>query len=63
MNNQNEIVEKRIYTIEEVTEILKVSRTSVYKLANSGIFKTVRIGAQYRISKKSFDNWLEGVNQ
>ena len=31
MDNQNEVVEKRIYTIEEIVEILKVSYTSAYK--------------------------------
>lgn len=30
------------------------------RLLRSKCFHYVRIGGQYRISKKSFDNWLDG---
>ena len=40
--------------------ILKVSRTTVYELLKSKKFHSVRVGGQYRISKKSFENWLNG---
>ena len=41
-------------------DILKVSRTTVYELLKSKKFHSVRVGGQYRISKKSFENWLNG---
>lgn len=50
---------KKVYSVSEVADILEVSKQSVYKLINTGVFHTVRIGASIRISKKSFDNWLE----
>ena len=39
--------------------ILGIGRASAYKLANSGLFKTIRIGNMIRISRKSFEDWLK----
>lgn len=50
---------KRTYTVEEIAEILNIGRTSAYKLVRSGLFQTVRIGTAIRISKASFDDWLD----
>ena len=36
-----------------------IGQTSAYKLANSGLFKTIRIGNMIRISRKSFEDWLK----
>lgn len=47
-------------TTTTVQHILKVSRTTVYELLKSKKFHSVRVGGQYRISKKSFENWLNG---
>ena len=46
--------------IDDIQHILKVSRTTVYELLKSKKFHSVRVGGQYRISKKSFENWLNG---
>ena len=46
--------------LEDIQHILKVSRTTVYELLKSKKFHSVRVGGQYRISKKSFENWLNG---
>lgn len=54
---------KRVYTCEEVQDILGVSRTTIYQLIKSGVFHTVRVGGQYRISKKSFDKWLDNQSE
>ena len=50
----------RAYTVDDIQHILKVSRTTVYELLKSKKFHSVRVGGQYRISKKSFENWLNG---
>lgn len=52
--------DKRIYTVEEIQDILGVSKTSAYNLVKSNVFHSVKIGDHYRISKKSFDKWLDG---
>mgnify|MGYP000766667028 CR=1 FL=1 len=52
--------DKRVYTADEIQEILGVSRTTIYQLLKSHAFHYVRVGGQYRISRRSFDRWLEG---
>lgn len=51
--------EKRVYTVDEVQDILGISKTTAYQLVKSNVFHSVRVGGQYRISKKSFDAWLD----
>ena len=50
---------KRVYTVEEISEILGISRSAAYELVKKDEFKSVRIGATIRISKSSFDAWLD----
>lgn len=52
--------EKRSYSVDEAAQILGVSKRSVYNLCAQEAFKSVRIGTKLRISKKSFDEWLDG---
>lgn len=51
--------EKRTYTVKEIQEILHVSRPTAYNLVKKGLFHTVQVGRYIRISKKSFDEWLD----
>jgi len=60
--HQEVVSEKRSYSVAEIAEILGVSKRSVYNLCSAGVIKSVRIGAKLRISKKSFDEWLDGEN-
>ena len=55
-------LECRTYTVNEVACILGVSRTQAYRLVQEGLFKSVRIGSAIRISKRSFDHWLESLD-
>ena len=54
--------DKRTYTVEEGAHILGIGRTSAYILVKEGHFKIVRIGNAIRISKRSFDEWLDSLN-
>ena len=54
--------DRRTYTVEEVAEILGIGRTSAYGLVKEGHFKIVRIGNAIRVSKKSFDEWLDSLS-
>lgn len=51
--------EKRVYTVDEIMDILSVGKTTAYRLVHSGVFHSVKVGNQHRISKKSFDQWLD----
>ena len=63
MNEQDKrpFPEKRTYTVDQIAAILGIGRTSAYKLVKEGHFKMIRIGTAIRISKKSFDDWLDSL--
>ena len=52
-------VEKRTYTIPEIQDILGISPPTAYALVKKNLFRTVRVGRHIRVSKKSFDDWLD----
>jgi len=51
--------EKRVYTVDEVQDILGISKTTAYSIVKQQLFRCVKVGGHYRISKRSFDNWLD----
>ena len=51
--------EKRTYSVQEIAEILQISRSMAYKLCKQSLFKTVKVGKYVRVSKPSFDDWLD----
>ena len=51
--------DKRTYTVDEIQDILGISRPTAYNLVKKGLFHSVRVGGHIRISKKSFDEWLD----
>ena len=51
--------EKRCYTVKEIQDILGISRPTVYELLKKNEFRWIQIENKYRISKKSFDEWLD----
>ena len=50
--NEKGTPQSRTYTVNDIAAILGIGRASAYKLANSGLFKTIRIGNMIRISRK-----------
>ena len=60
MFEENQVsFDKRTYTVDEIQDILGISKPSAYNLVKQGFFRSVRIGGSIRISKKSFDEWLD----
>ena len=59
---KKEIPERRTYTVDDIAQILGIGRTSAYILVKEGHFKIVRIGNAIRISKRSFDEWLDSLS-
>ena len=55
--------EKKCYTVQELQEILGVSRPTIYNLLKKGIPVDPVGWRKYRISKKSFDDWLDNLEQ
>ena len=46
---------------EQIAAMLNIGRTTAYQLVKKEQFKIVRIGNAIRVSKKSFDEWLESL--
>ena len=57
MDNQNNN-EVLVYTVQEVQELLGVSRKTAYKICNSSLFPIKRIGQKLLIPKDGFHVWL-----
>ena len=45
----------------QIAAILGIGRIYAYKLVKEGHFKMIRIGSAIRISKKSFDDWMDSL--
>ena len=62
---KGDVMEKQIYYVEDIIEILSLSRTKVYNFIKEVYekkepFKVLKIGGSYRIPKNSFDSWFNG---
>jgi excisionase family DNA binding protein len=47
------------YRAEDLAEILKVNIMTIYRYIKSGKIKAYKIGKEFRIDKKSFDDFLK----
>ena len=55
-----DLPEKRCYTVEDLQNILMCGRSTVYDLLKKNEFRYIKLGGSgYRISRKSFDEWLD----
>lgn len=50
---------KRTYTVHEIASLLRISKSKAYELCNEDLFRIIRIGRSVRVSKASFDEWLD----
>ena len=55
-----EYVDKRVYTVNEVQDILGISPSTAYALIKQEHFHCIKVGRSIRVSKASFDAWLDG---
>ena len=60
-DNHNDQLSRRTYTVDDIMDILSLSRNGVYALIKRNIFHSVNIGGRIRISCKSFDAWLDNM--
>lgn len=45
-------------TMEEIANYLKVSKETIYKMAQKKLLPGSKIGNQWRFNKKTVDDWL-----
>lgn len=51
----------KTYSVQDIAEILRISRSKAYELCMNPEFKVIRLGRTIRISKQSFDEWLNNL--
>ena len=56
-----EIKDKKTYSVLEIADILQINKSKAYELCKQPDFKVVRLGRTIRISKASFDDWLNNL--
>ena len=59
---EEEVLACRTYRVKDIARILGISTNAAYNLIPENLFKSVRIGNAIRISKQSFDKWLESLD-
>ena len=47
-----------VLTIEELSDYLKISRSTLYKLAQEGRVPCQKVGRHWRFRKEAIDQWL-----
>lgn len=54
----------KLFTIEEVSEILKVTPRTIYNFIKFGHLKAVKIGKFWRVSEKALQEFInQGTNK
>ncbi len=53
--NDNE----KVYSINDLIELLQVSRKTILNLIKKGELMAFSIGGRYRVTQKSLDNYIE----
>lgn len=53
--------EKKTYSVQEIADILQISKTKSYDLCKNPEFRIIRLGRTIRVSKASFDEWLNNL--
>ena len=53
------MVEKEFYTAEDLADKLSVNIMTIYRYIKAGRLKAHKIGKEFRIDKKEFDNFLK----
>ena len=47
-----------VMTIEELSQYLKISRSTLYKLAQEGKLPSQKVGRHWRFHREAIDRWL-----
>ena len=57
-------MEKVVYTVKEMQEVLGISRATAYELIHVKGFPAFRVGKKILISKTGLDEWISngGIN-
>ncbi len=60
MEEQINPIDKKTYTVMEIQDILGISQPTAYALIKQNLFRSIKVGRHIRVSKSSFDAWIDG---
>lgn len=55
------MTESKVYTVEEVAEMMKVNPRTVYRMLEAGTLKGFKFGAAWRINQEELDAIRKGA--
>lgn len=50
--------EIKVYTLEEIAELLHITRRTLYTYVKTGKLKAVKVGKYWRVTEKNLDAFL-----
>ena len=53
--------EVRFLTVQEVAQLMRVSKMTVYRLVHSGELASVRVGRSFRVPEQAVHDYLRGA--
>jgi excisionase family DNA binding protein len=56
--NERPFTEARLLTVNEVADLLRVSRMTVYRLIHEGEVPALRVGRSFRLREDDVDSYL-----
>lgn len=56
--NREQLPVRKVYTVEDIMEILGIGKTLAYQLVKEEHFSVLRIGGAIRVVKDSFEDWM-----
>lgn len=59
LSNSMQTEEDQVLTIEELAAYLKVSKSTLYKLVQSGAVPGHKVGRHWRFRRETIDRWLD----
>lgn len=51
------------YLVEELAEKLRVNKMTIYRRIKAGKIEAHKIGKEYRISRETYEKFLESIKQ
>lgn len=52
-----------VYTLEEVADIVHVTRRTIYTWVKDGKIKAFKVGRQWRVKREELDKLLDGTDK
>ena len=58
-----ELMDKIVYTMQEIADMLGISRSYAYELVRNGTIPSLELGKKRVIPKEKFNKWVNGERE